>query len=72
MSLHDAREELRYLLNRGYRKKMAVEFISNHYGLTREQRNLLVRTTFSDEEGARGTPKEKKKGFFENLGIGIF
>ncbi|HHN81475.1 MAG TPA: DUF434 domain-containing protein [Methanomicrobia archaeon] len=57
MSLHDAREELRYLLNRGYRKKTAVEFISNHYELTRDERNLLVRTTFSDEEGAERRTK---------------
>ncbi|RZN47569.1 DUF434 domain-containing protein [archaeon] len=57
MSLHDAREELRYLLNRGYRKKAAVEFISNHYELTRDERNLLVRTTFSDEEGAERRTK---------------
>jgi hypothetical protein len=62
MSLHDAREELRYLLNRGYRKKTAVEFISNHYGLTREQRNLLVRTTFSDEEGAQRRTKALSPG----------
>ncbi len=50
MSLHDARKELRYLLNRGYRKKTALEFVSNHYGISRDERNILARTTFSDDE----------------------
>jgi hypothetical protein len=50
MSLHDARKELRYLLNRGYKKKTALDFVANHYGINRDDRNILARTTYSDEE----------------------
>ncbi|MHC1598012.1 MAG: DUF434 domain-containing protein [Candidatus Methanofastidiosia archaeon] len=57
MSLHDAREELRYLLNKGYKKKVALDFVGNHYELTKTQRNLLTRTTYSDDESESTTKK---------------
>ena len=57
MSLHDARKELRYLLNKGYRKKTALEFVSNHNGLSRDDRNILARTTYSDDECANTSSK---------------
>lgn len=57
MSLHDARKELRYLLNNGYKKKAALEFVSNHYGLSRSDRNILARTTYADEESAATVAK---------------
>ncbi|MHC1604677.1 MAG: DUF434 domain-containing protein [Candidatus Methanofastidiosia archaeon] len=50
MSIHDAREDLRYLLNRGYRKKSAIAYVCNHYGLTENERNLLSRVTFSEKK----------------------
>lgn len=50
MSLHDARKELRYLLNRGYKKKTALDFVANHYSISREDRAILARTTYSDDE----------------------
>lgn len=49
MSLHDAREDLRGLLNKEYDKKSALDFVCNHYGMDKDQRNILARTTFSDK-----------------------
>lgn len=47
--LNRAYEDLKYLLNRGYRKKIALDFVGNHYRLTIRQRHLLARCVFSDE-----------------------
>lgn len=46
--LVDAYRDLKYLLNRGYRKAHALEFVANHYRLTLEERHLLARCVFSD------------------------
>lgn len=48
MSLGDAYRDLKYLLNRGYRKKNALEFVANHYTLGRTERHLLARCVFPD------------------------
>lgn len=53
MSLEMAAEDLRYLLNRGYRKRVALNFVANHYLLGRDERNYLARCVFSDETVAR-------------------
>ncbi|HOP09552.1 MAG TPA: DUF434 domain-containing protein, partial [Candidatus Methanofastidiosa archaeon] len=50
--------DLRDLLNKDYRKKAALEFVCNHYGLERGDRNILARTTFSDDVSARTRKKE--------------
>lgn len=42
--------DLRYLLNRGYPRSSAVEFVSDHYQLELDDRHLLARCVFSDEE----------------------
>ncbi|NJE30435.1 DUF434 domain-containing protein [Thermococcus sp. 18S1] len=47
--LLDAYRDLKYLLNRGYRKKYALEFVANHYRLAKGERYLLARCVFSDE-----------------------
>ncbi len=44
--LRAAAPELRYLLTRGYPRKSSVEFIGNHYQLTRDERNILFRGVF--------------------------
>lgn len=49
-SLLLAYEDLKYLLNRGYRKKYALEFVANHYLLTSKERYFLMRCVFSDKE----------------------
>ncbi|ASJ11691.1 DUF434 domain-containing protein [Thermococcus thioreducens] len=46
--LFEAYRDLKYLLNRGYRKKYALEFVANHYRLSREERHLLARCVFPD------------------------
>ena len=48
--LFNAYEDLKYLLNRGYRKNVALKFVSNHYRLRKEDRHLLARCVFSDGE----------------------
>jgi len=49
MSLVEAYRDLKYLLKRGYRKSVALNFVANHYRLTRRERHLLARCVFSDE-----------------------
>ena len=44
----DAYADLKYLLNRGYRKGYALEFVANHYRLSEEERYLLARCVFPD------------------------
>lgn len=46
--LHDAYRDLKYLLNRGYRKSVALNFVANHYRLTKAERHLLARCVFPD------------------------
>ncbi|MCD6372015.1 MAG: DUF434 domain-containing protein [Thermococcus sp.] len=46
--LMEAYRDLKYLLNRGYRKSYALEFVANHYRLTKKERHLLARCVFSD------------------------
>jgi len=58
MSLHDAREDLRDLLNKDYKKKMALDFVCNHYSLKKEDRNILARTTYSKDVSAETMGKE--------------
>ena len=46
--LIEAYKDLKYLLNRGYRKSVALNFVANHYRLTAEERHLLARCVFPD------------------------
>jgi hypothetical protein len=46
--LQKAAEDFRYLLNRAYSRKAALELIGNRYQLTADQRHLLHRGVFSD------------------------
>ncbi len=48
--LNNAAYDLKFLLNRGYRKKSAVKFVSNKYLLNENERNYLVRKTFSNDK----------------------
>lgn len=47
MTLREAQEDLRYLLDRGYKKRVALDFVANHYKLKRKDRNYLARYVFS-------------------------
>ncbi len=46
--LLEAYRDLKYLLNRGYRKSVALNFVANHHRLRKEERYLLARCVFSD------------------------
>ena len=48
-SLKDAAYDLKFLLNRGYRKKSGLNLVANKYLLDKNERNLLVRKVYSDE-----------------------
>lgn len=54
--MKDAICDLRFLLNRGYNKSSAVNFVANKYRLGIKARNFLVRAVFSASEA-----KEHKK-----------
>ena len=53
--LQNAAEDFRYLLNRGYPRKVTLELVGNRYGLTFNERHLLHRGVFSsaDSEARR-------------------
>lgn len=44
--------DLRYLLDQGYHREPAVNFVSNHYRLRLPERHLLARCVFSKREAA--------------------
>lgn len=45
-------KDLLYLLNRGYPRESAVNFVSNHYRLPQMERHLLARCVFSEKEAS--------------------
>ncbi|RPJ04542.1 MAG: DUF434 domain-containing protein, partial [Deltaproteobacteria bacterium] len=49
-ALRKAAEDFHYLLNRGYPRKAALELVGNRYCLVYDQRHLLHRGVFSEEE----------------------
>lgn len=48
--LTSAKKDFRFLLDRGYRRKIALKFVGDHYLLDKSQRNFLQRTVFSQEQ----------------------
>lgn len=50
--LKEAAYDLRFLLNRGYRKKNALTFVSNKYLLHLNERNYLARSIFSSSKSS--------------------
>jgi hypothetical protein len=57
-NLQKASEDFRYLLNRAYPRKAALELVGNRYQLTLDQRHLLHRGVFSDMDSQS---RRKKK-----------
>ena len=70
-SLLLAYEDLKYLLNRGYRKKYALEFVANHYKLTSGERYFLMRCVFPDKEIEERKRKVLQKENLRNRVLGI-
>ncbi len=50
MHLKEAATDLRYLLNRGYNRKSAIELVGNRWNLNKDERHILYRAIFSNEE----------------------
>jgi hypothetical protein len=48
--LKDASYDLKFLLNRGYKKKVAINLVANKYVLNKNGRNYLERKVFSDDK----------------------
>ncbi|HTX61924.1 MAG TPA: DUF434 domain-containing protein [Methanobacterium sp.] len=64
--LLNATADLKFLLNKDYNKKAALEFVGNHYLLDKDERNYLQRKVYSSEK-SRGRkskiiPLSKIKG----------
>jgi hypothetical protein len=57
-NLQEATEDFRYLLNRAYPRKGALELVGNRYQLTSDQRHLLHRGVFSDRDSASRLKKK--------------
>ena len=56
--LQNASQDFRYLLNRRYPRKAALELVGNRYGLTFDERHLLHRGVFSSKDSQA---RRKKK-----------
>ncbi len=51
--LQEAAKDFRYLLNRGYPRKISLELVGNRYQLTSDERHLLHRGVFPDADAER-------------------
>ncbi|MEO2117696.1 MAG: DUF434 domain-containing protein [Methanocaldococcus sp.] len=71
MMIEKAKEDFRYLINRGYKKDVALNFVANHYKLSKEDRVKIIRTTHSDKEIELTKRKLKKLKDFDGKTIYI-
>ena len=62
--LQNAAQDFRYLLNRRYPRKAALELVGNRYGLTFDERHLLHRGVFSSKDSQA---RRKKKIFIQGV-----
>jgi hypothetical protein len=62
--LQKAAEDFRYLINRRYPRKAALELVGNRYGLTFDERHLLHRGVFSNKNSKA---RRKKKITFREV-----
>jgi hypothetical protein len=70
-ALRTAAEDFRYLLNRGYPRKICLDLVGNRHQLTSDQRHLLHRGVFS-EKNSRSRKRKKlpfSRASGENLAI---
>lgn len=68
-SLQNAAEDFRYLLNRGYPRKPSLDLVGNRYQLNADERHLLHRGVFSDEDSR--LRRKKKRSLREIKGKNI-
>lgn len=64
-------QNLRYLLNQGYPRDSSVEFVSNHYQLELDERHLLARCVFSEDEVRDHRKRLMKRSEVGGCSIGI-
>ncbi len=57
-TLREASRDFRYLLNRGYPRKRSLELVGNRYQLSSDERHLLHRGVFSEEDSKRRRSKK--------------
>ena len=69
--LQEAAEDFRYLLNRGYPRKAALELVGNRYGLTSDERHLLHRGIFSDADSKSRRKRKIPIGKVRNRDLAI-
>jgi len=69
--LQNAAEDLRYLLNRSYPRKAALELVGNRYGLTFDERHLLHRGVFSDSDAQCRQKRKIPVGKIRNKDLAI-
>ena len=48
--LKNASKDFKYLLDRGYRRTPALNFVADHYRLGKQDRNFIIRFVFSEKE----------------------
>jgi hypothetical protein len=63
--------DLRYLLNRGYSRETALNFVSNHYRFSLAARHLLARCVFSAEESTFNSAKKFQKSRVKGKKLGV-
>jgi hypothetical protein len=54
----EAAKDIRFLLDRGYRRGGAIRFVADHYRLGKKERYILARTVFSTDTA---TERKRKK-----------
>src|SRR3989304_9992217 len=69
--LREAAADFRYLLNRGYSRKSALELVGNRYQLASDQRHLLHRGVYSDTDSGSRCKKQISIKEIRNRDLGI-
>jgi hypothetical protein len=69
--LPGAANDFRYLLNRGYPRKNALELVGNRYALTFDQRHLLHRGVFSEMDAKSRREKRLHLRHLRNQALAI-
>ncbi|WP_407282659.1 DUF434 domain-containing protein [Methanolobus sp. WCC1] len=64
-----AADDIRYLLEKGYKRDSAIRFVADHYKLDKNERYILARTVFSD---ATASSRKQKKLDIGNLKKGNY
>lgn len=71
VKVSDAVRDLRYLLNQGYPRESAVNFVANHYRFPLAQRHLLVRCVFSKREAVEHRRKAVEASAVRGKRLGV-